>query len=190
MRIQCDQCGSPLNDPQLEQQLMQHDRTYSYAMDHLAAGNWDQTISILKPLVHQYPTEKKLYLAILRAATCDFCDIVMSNSISRSTASEAWDKLIRLNGITSEMISYSRRRYELHMEELRKRRNTILGLVFTSAFSLIIAGLLLFIKQSFLTFLFVSLAIICLYLLVQVKPVDTLRQMTAVVPDHRCNPFR
>lgn len=190
MRMECDQCGHPVDDPQHEQQLMQRDRTYSYGMDHLAAGNWEQTISILKPLVLQYPTEKKLYLGILRAATHDFRDIYMADSSLRNAASEAWDKLIRLNGITSEMLSYSMRRYELHKEELSRRRHTILGYIFTAAVSLLVAGILISVKQSFLAFVFIAATVVSIYLLAQVKPVDTLRQLTAVVPDHRSNPFR
>ena len=190
MRIECDQCGSTLNDPQHEQQLMQYDRIYSFAMEHLEAGNWEQTISIIKPLTHQYPTDKKLYMAILRAATHNFGDVAMSNSSLRSAALEAWDKLIRLNGITSELISYNKRRYELHMLELKKKRNTILCYIFAAAVCLMVAGLLLLVRQHFLALIFISLTVISLYQLVQVKPVDTLRQMIAVVPDYRCNPFR
>ena len=190
MRMECDQCGHPFSDPQQEQQLMQYDRTYAYAMDHLAAGNWEQTISLLKPLVQQYPTDKKLYLAILQAATHDFRDIVMANTSLKNAASEAWDKLIRLNCITGDMISYGRRRYELHMEELGRKRNTILGFIFAAAFCSMLAGILIILRHNFLAFVFIALTVIELYLLYQVKPVDTLRQLTAVVPDHRSNPFR
>ena len=102
----------PVYDPQQDQQLMQYDRTYSQAMSHLAAGNWEQTIVLLRPLMSQYPTEKKLYLAVLRAATQDFGDIDMDNTANRTIASEAWNKLVRLNGVTSEMIEYGSRRYE------------------------------------------------------------------------------
>lgn len=58
MRMECDSCGTPVYDPQQEQQLMQYDRTYSQAMSHLASGNWEQTIALLRPLMSQYPTEK------------------------------------------------------------------------------------------------------------------------------------
>ena len=103
--MECDSCGHPVQDPQQDQQLMQYDRTYSQAMSHLTVGNWEQTIGLLRPLMSQYPTEKRLYLAVLRAATQDFMDIDMENAVNRATASEAWDKLIRLNGVTGEMLS-------------------------------------------------------------------------------------
>ena len=85
--MECDSCGHPVSDPQQDQQLMQYDRTYSQAMSHLAAGNWEQTIVLLRPLMSQYPTEKKLYLAVLRAATQDFGDIDMDNTANRTIAS-------------------------------------------------------------------------------------------------------
>ena len=118
--MECDSCGTPVQDPQQDQQLMQYDRTYSQAMSHLTAGNWEQAIGLLRPLMSQYPTEKRLYLAVLRAATQDFRDIDMRNTANRAIASEAWDKLIRLNGVTGEMLRYGRQRYEKHREELSK----------------------------------------------------------------------
>lgn len=84
IRMECDSCGHPVYDPQQDQQLMQYDRTYSQAMSHLTAGNWEQTIGLLRPLMSQYPTEKRLYLAVLRAATQDFRDIDMRNTANRA----------------------------------------------------------------------------------------------------------
>ena len=90
----------------------------------------------------QYPTEKKLYLAVLRAATQDFGDIDMDNTANRTIASEAWDKLVRLNGVTSEMIRYGRQRYEKHRDELNGQKTRILAWIFAAAFCSIIAGVL------------------------------------------------
>lgn len=66
MRMECDSCGTPLCDPQLDQQLMRYDRTYSQAMSHLVVGNWEQTIGLLKPLISQYPAEKNCTLPFYR----------------------------------------------------------------------------------------------------------------------------
>ena len=142
MRMECDSCGHPVYDPQQDQQLMQYDRTYSQAMSHLAAGNWEQTIVLLRPLMSQYPTEKKLYLAVLRAATQNFGDIDMDNTTNRTIASEAWDKLVRLNGVSGEMIRYGSRRYEKHRDELNKQRARILASIFDAAICAIIYGIL------------------------------------------------
>lgn len=131
MRMECDLCGTPVYDPQQDQQLMQYDRTYSQAMGHLDVGNWEQAIVLLRPLMSQYPTEKKLYLAVLRASTQDFGDIDMDNTANRAIASEGWDKLVRLNGITGEMIRYSRQRYEKYRGELNKQRTLILAWIFS-----------------------------------------------------------
>ena len=165
MRMECDSCGHPVSDPQQDQQLMQYDRTYSQAMSHLAAGNWEQTIVLLRPLMSQYPTEKKLYLSVLRAATQDFGDIDMDNTANRTIASEAWDKLVRLNGVTGEMIRYGSRRYEKHREELNKQRTRILAVLCTGG----LAG--------------------CLYKVFSSRPVKVINQLMSSVPNYQHNPF-
>ena len=187
--MECDLCGTPFYDPQQIQQLMQYDRTYSQAMSHLTAGNWEQTISLLRPLMSQYPTEKKLYLAVLRAATQDFRDMGMENKANRATASEAWDKLVRLNGVTGEMLRYSRRRYEKHREELNKQRTRILAWIFAAAFCSIIAGALFKMECCFCALLCTGGLVGCLYTVFGLRPVTVIRQLMDSVPDDQSNPF-
>ena len=127
MRMVCDSCLTPVYDASLDQQLMQYDQSYARAEQHLTAGNWQEVIRIINPLMYQNPTDKKLYVSVLRAATRDYSDIEMAEESIRRDASNAWDKLIRLNGINSEMRSYSRRRYEKHRKELLKKRNIMLS---------------------------------------------------------------
>lgn len=189
MRMECDSCGTPVQDSQLDQQLMQYDRTYSQAMGHLAAGNWEQTISLLRPLMSQYPTEKKLYLAVLRAATQDFMDIGMENTANKATASEAWDKLIRLNGVTSEMLRYSRQRYEKHREELSRQRTRILAWIFATAFCSILAGVLFGTECYFIAVLCIGGLAGCLYKVFSFCPVMVIKQLVSAVPNYHHNPF-
>lgn len=189
MRMECDSCGAPVQDPQQDQQLMQYDRTYSQAMSHLTAGNWEQTISLLKPLMSQYPTEKRLYLAVLRAATQDFRDIDMVNSANRATASEAWDKLIRLNGVTGEMLRYGRQRYEKHREELSKQRTKILAWIFAAASCSILAGILFGTECYFLAVLCTGGLAGCLYKAFSSRPVKVIKQLMSAVPNYQHNPF-
>lgn len=189
MRMLCDSCGTPAYDPQQDQQLMQYDRTYSQAMSHLAAGNWEQTIALLSPLMSQYPTEKKLYLAVLRAATQDFGDIDMDNTTNRTIASEAWDKLVRLNGVTGEMIRYGSRRYEKHREELNKQRARILAWIFAAAFCAIIAGILLGAESCSVAVLCIGGLVGCLYKAFSSRPVKVIKQLMSAVPNYRHNPF-
>lgn len=189
MRMECDSCGTPVHDPQQDQQLMQYDRTYSQAMSHLAAGNWEQTIALLRPLMSQYPTEKKLYLAVLRAATQDFRDIDMDNTANRSTASESWDKLVRLNGVTGEMIRYGRQRYEKHREELNRQRTRILAWIFVAAFFSIIAGVLFGTERCFLAVLCTGGLVGCLYKVFSSHPVKVVKQLISAVPNYQHNPF-
>lgn len=54
MRMACDLCGTPVYDPQQDQQLMQYDRTYSQAMSQLMAGGGVALIGgTLVPLLSQ-----------------------------------------------------------------------------------------------------------------------------------------
>jgi hypothetical protein len=168
---------------------MQYDRTYSQAMSHLAAGNWEQTIALLRPLMSQYPTEKKLYLAVLRAATQDFGDIDMDNTANRAIASEAWDKLVRLNGVTSEMIRYGSRRCEKHRGELNKQRTRILAWIFATAFCAIIAGILLGAESYFVAVLCIGGLVGCLYKVFSSRPVKVIKQLMSAVPSYQHNPF-
>jgi hypothetical protein len=187
--MECDSCGTPVQDPQQDQQLMQYDRIYSQAMSHLTAGNWEQTIGLLRPLMSQYPTEKRLYLAVLRAATQDFRDIDMGNTANRTTASEAWDKLIRLNGVTGEMLRYGRQRYEKHREELGKQRTKILAWIFAAAFCSILAGILFGTECYFPAVLCTGGLVGCLYKAFSSHPVKVIKQLMSAVPYYQHNPF-
>lgn len=189
MRMECDSCGTPVQDPQQDQQLMQYNRTFSQAMSHLTAGNWEQTIGLLRPLMSQYPTEKRLYLAVLRAATQDFRDIDMGNTANRATASEAWDKLIRLNGVTGEMLRYSRQRYEKHREELSKQRTKILAWIFAAASCSILAGIFFGTECYFPAVLCTGGLAGCLYKAFSSHPVKVVKQLMSAVPNYQHNPF-
>lgn len=189
MRMECDSCGTPVYDPQQDQQLMQYDRTYSQAMSHLAAGNWEQTITLLRPLMSQYPTEKKLYLAVLRAATHDFGDIAMDNTANRSIASEAWDKLVRLNGVTGEMLRYGRQRYEKHRGELSRQRTRILVWIFAAALCSTITGVFFGTENYFIAVLCTGGLVGCLYKVFSSHPVKVIKQLMCDVPNYQHNPF-
>lgn len=187
--MECDSCGHPVQDPQQDQQLMEYDRTYSQAVNHLIAGNWEETIGLLNPLLNRYPTEKKLYLTILRAATHDFSDINMENPSSKSVASGAWDKLVRLHGVNGEMIRYGRQRYEKHREELYMQRSRVLRWIIIAAILSVFAGLLFGSEHYILALFSVGGMIGSLRKVFGFRPVQVVRQLTSAVPDYRVNPF-
>lgn len=189
MRMECNSCGTPADNPQEDQQLMQYDRTYSQAINHLVVGNWEQTISLLKPLLAQYPTDKRLYLAVLKAATQDFRDISMKNTAYRSTASDAWDRLVRLNGVTGEMLRYSRQIYEKHREELSGQRNTILAWIFAAAFCSIISGVFFGLDYYFIAIICTGGLVSCLYKVFSSHPIKVIKQLTNAMTDYQNNPF-
>ena len=187
--MECDACGTPVYDSQQEQQLMQYDRTYVQAMHHLAAGNWEQTISLLQPLMNRYPTEKKLYLAVLRAATQDFGDVDMDNAAHRAVASEAWDKLARLNGVTGEMIRYGGQRYEKRREAHRGKRKSLLKWIFAAAFCSVMAGVLFDMEHPLAALLCTGGLIGFLYRASNLHPAMVIRQLTQAAPNAQSNPF-
>lgn len=180
----CRFCGA-VYDPQSEQ----FNRTYSLAQGHLLAGNWSQVISMLQPLLSQYPTEKKLYEAILRASTHDFSDIEMNDTSSRSYASDSWDKLVRLNGLTGDMLRYSRRRYERHMDELRNRKNKMLVWVFSSSFVAFATAILFNTSHYFYGMLSFGAMIFCLVKTINHHPIQSTKQLASSEPNYRNNPF-
>lgn len=189
MRMACDLCGAALSDPQQDQQRMQHDRTCFQAANHLAAGNWAQAIALLRPLMCQYPTEKQLYLMVLRAATQDFGDISMDNAANRAAAAEAWDKLVRLNGVTDEMIRYGRQRYENHRAALHRQRTAILAWLFAAAFCSVLAGVFFGAERCLVAVLFTGGLVCCLRRVFRSQPVRVIKQLTRAAPDFRRNPF-
>ena len=180
----CRLCGA-IYDPQAEQ----FNRTYNLAMGHLLAGNWAQVISMLQPYLNQYPMEKKLYEAVLRAATHDFSDIEMNDTYRRSSASNSWDKLVRLNGVTNDMIRYSRRRYERHIAELREHRNTMLIWIFSASFCAFGTALLFHTEHYFLGLIGLGALIYCFVNAVNYHPVQSTKQLASSVPNYRNNPF-
>lgn len=189
MRRECSFCGTPISDMQEEQQLMMYDRSYAQAVGHLRAGNWNQTIDILLPFLNQYPTDQRIYIAVLRASTMDFQDLNMENSRMRSIASDTWNKLMRLNGITPEMIQYSRKRYEKHINELMHQRNIILVWIFMMSILCVILGVA--INQSELFGIIVSALclIFCINRLVKEQPLSVISQLSGDSTDYKDNPF-
>ena len=189
LRMECDSCGRPVYDAQKEAQLEQYDRAYTQAMGHLCAGNWSQTISILKPFWEQYPTEKKLYLGVLRAATRDFTDLSMLTDSERTAASEAWDKLVRLQGVSREMIRYAGMRQEMYRAGLRREANWLAVWIFLGAACSVCLGIAID-RQSVLTmFLLAGGLAGCIYKALCRQPVKLLRQLMQAMPDPRSNPF-
>lgn len=189
MRMECNNCGTSINDTAQQEQQMQYDRTYSQAMGHLLAGNWDQTISILRPLLSQNPTDKNLYTAIVRAATEDFHDVTMNDSSRRSTASDAWNKLARLGGVTPAMIRYSQKRYEKHVAELSSQRNRIQGWLITASMAFVFAGIAIDQYAEWTALLLIGLAVFCLYKFFKKKPIAAIKQLSAKQPNYNDNPF-
>lgn len=190
LKIECAFCGTPLPDPQEERQLMQYDRAYAQAMAHLAAGNWGQTISLIKPLLTQYPTEKKLYVALLRAATQDFSDIDMANAANKAIASEAWDKLVRLNGVTAQMQRYSRQKYETRRDRLNKQKGKVLTWIFLAAFLFVVIGAFGGIMSSDITTICVIGLTVCLYKVYKAEPFSLLKRINnELEQNYQRNPF-
>lgn len=189
MRMECLGCGHPLDNEENQDHLMEYDRGYVNAMNHLRAGNWDQTISILQPFLYQYPQDKKLYVAIFRAATEDYQDLLMNDFSRKSRAAEAWNTLLRLNGIVPEMEQYSRSRYEKHMKENFNRRDSIVILLFVTAVFLVFFGIAWNQLHIFLALIFLALTIACCNMIIKEQPFALVKQILTEEFDSRSNPF-
>lgn len=121
IRMECDLCGYPVSEDVDAESRMRRDRTFLQIQKHLRVGNWQKVISLVRPLTEEDPTNKELYVFILRAATKDFSDDMMDTSM-RTIASDAWDKLERLNGITSQMRGYSNDCLKKKIDELENKK--------------------------------------------------------------------
>lgn len=113
----------------------------------------------------------------------------MRNTANRAIASEAWDKLIRLNGVTGEMLRYGRQRYEKHREELSKQRTKILAWIFAAASCSILAGILFGTECYFAAVLCTGGLAGCLYKAFSSHPVKVVKQLMSAVPNYQHNPF-
>ena len=189
MRMECSLCGHPIIDPRQEQQRLEFDRTYNLALGHLQAGNWGQVISMLQPYLNQYPTDKRIYAAILRAATHDYNDINMEEAGRRTAASNSWDKLVRLNEVNNEMIRYSQRRYEMHMKELHTRKNNMLAWIFSASFCAFATAILLYGSHYYLGNLCFGAMIFCVVKFCCSHPAKSITHLSATSPNYRNNPF-
>ncbi len=190
LRFECARCGTPPYDPQEEQRIMQYERSFALAMRHLAAGNWQQTISLLRPLMADYPTDRKLYHAVLRAATHDFSDMDMENAADKAAASDAWEKLERTRGVDSEMLRYSRKRYEKSREELRNKMTIILLWFFGGVLAAVMTAFFSMNGKLDLVALCSVGIMFCLYKIVLSSPFDVLHELRKAPPNFRRNPFR
>ena len=189
MRMICRSCMTPYTDPLQDQQLMQYDQTCSIAGEHLIAGNWQEVIRILRPLTNQHPTDKRLYKALLRAATMDYSDIDMDSEYNRSEASDAWNKLLRLNGIDNDMRAYSARRYQKHRKELLHKRNIFLAWLLGGSAGALSAGILFSSRHYFLFILALAVCGYCLYRSLISKPYQVFKRLLASRPNYNDNPF-
>lgn len=189
MRLECDFCGTPFYDLEQEQQLIQYDRTYSQAMSHIAVGNWEEAVALLHPLMQQDPIDKRIYLAVLRALTQNFSDVDINNVSNRKSAAEAWDKLVRLNAITSEMLKYSRQCYDKHKSELDKQKRKILAWIFIAAAFSICAGLFWGTESYFIALLCIGGLIKSLSKVLSLQPGILIKQIMCDAPTYQKNPF-
>ena len=137
MSMQCSRCGHFLDEDQEQERQMNYDRSFHDALQHIKLGNWDQSLSILNSLKNQYPSEKRVYQAMIMAATEEFSVTEVTNTSRKRMAEDAWDKLVRLKGITGPIRAYGQKAYEHHRQKLQRRRavrgwifvmNLILGL--------------------------------------------------------------
>ena len=190
-RIQnrCDGCGCPVEDPQQTQKLMQYDRTLAGARENLRAGNWAQTVAMISPLAREHPADIQLHRLILQAATNEFRDYEMGDNGLRTAASEAWDRLARLNGLTGEMLRYSRSCYERRIGKLTAQRDKFLRYILIAGCLFLYMGFCLSNGSDCPYLLVVAGLIWALYRAVNMYPSEAIRVLREAPPAWSANPF-
>lgn len=179
MRIQnrCRSCGYRVDD------------TLARAGDHLRAGNWNQAVSLLLSLTREQPADVRLHQLILRAATKEFRDYEMNDSDLRTAASDAWNRLIRLNGLTGEMLCYSRACYENRMEKLTAIRNKFLRRILIASVLFFRLGSVWYSDQPGPPLLLTGCIIWTLYRAMKLHPFGAIRALRMPAPAWSANPF-
>lgn len=126
----CDLCGHPVEDHALVSQRQSYDRTMALAQQHLRVGNWKECRTMLQPLSGQNPADSRLYTMMFEALTCSYTDYLngISDTSARKEAEGCWDRLERLNKITSRMRTYASERKRAC--EQRLLHDLHVGLVF------------------------------------------------------------
>ena len=132
----CDLCGQPVEDQTLISQRQSYDRAMFLAQQHLRVGNWQECRSLLQPLCSQNPADHRLYLTMFEALTCGYSDYLTdwSDRSARSEAESCWDRLQRLNKVSSRMHTYAMERKRVCEQKLLHELHT--GLVFALLMSL------------------------------------------------------
>ena len=113
----------------------------------------------------------------------------MDNTANRAIASDAWDKLVRLNGVNSAMLRYGRQRYEKYRNELNRQRTRILAWIFAAALCSFIVGLLFGTEHYFIAMLFTGGLAGCLYKVFSSQPFKVIKQLMSGAPNYQHNPF-
>lgn len=104
-------------------------------------------------------------------------------------ASQAWDKLVRLNGVTGEMVRYGRQRYERRREELGGQRGRLLKWIFSAALCALLAGLFFGMEEGALGVLCIGGLALCLRRAASLHPGRVLRRLRAPPPGGQDDPF-
>ena len=186
--LRCAGCGYEVNRSVKDEEQMKLDNAVYLAAEHNRVGHWDEAIRLLTPLTLQHPSDTRIYHAIVVAATKGFSDPDMLDSNRRKTAAEAWDSLLRLNAVTSDMNDY--RRSIMLKKQSRSQAKTmhIIGWLFLAAFVSIIAAIFFVTAHYFLTFLMSAGVIGCIVMafLVFVGNIEDYRSEREEFP---LNPF-
>lgn len=191
-RIQnrCSGCGYVVGSEEQAQQQMRYDQALANARMHLRAGNWNQAVSLMQPLVQERPADVVLNRLLLQAATQDFQDCQVADQLRFAAAADAWDHLARLNGLTGQMLRYGQERREWNRARLKGMRNRFLRRVLLAA--CLYPGLMasIFKGQGVVCILLV-VAMICIVRKANwIEASAAMRALRRMAPDGRANPFR
>ncbi|MBP5261773.1 MAG: hypothetical protein J6Z43_06580 [Clostridiales bacterium] len=171
--LTCAVCGSQYfidDNNQIPQEIIQLNKTIKLASDHIRAGHFGEAVRLISPLVSQFPSDKRLYELLIRACTKDYTCCSIEDSYTRKIASDSWDSLARLGGITNQMRAYSMRKCSDTQDKNKGMITVGFFFLFLAALSSMIAGISWVTSHYLLALLFCGgvlgslyYAFICLY---------------------------
>lgn len=116
----CTQCGALTYDERQEEQQFLFERNYAQGMAFLRVGQYGKALDIMRKLTEDHPDDKRLYQTIIRASTRGLQELEYEHI--DPAASQAWDVLVQLNGLTGDLVQYGRKLIQYEREKMLHRK--------------------------------------------------------------------
>ena len=186
----CNLCGMPLFDPDYEKQV-------ALAAAHSAAANYEDVDNVTRPLLKTHPADKRLYIALFRAATNNYHDFFEKNHLSDndkkrcSDASWAWNKLLHLEELNDKLFHYNKNRFDKMKPLIFKRMHLLKIIVLVTLFFIVLSIFSAAGSDGILCSIFILTAMASASGIAFISPIKTLKlyRYYKNIFDKKSNPF-